>query len=706
MLPFITSMFVHFEAVNILTEQSAQQAERVISLEQKEINQLYNICNTTYVSIMENSDVKNIIGMTSAEQLSSVVAYELKNDLARMLLDQNYILEDVWLIFNNINYGVSTLRAESLADFLAAEKSNGVMMVSSENLHQEHKGMFKRTPEGFAYFRTVGYSSNNSVINMVLFVNESRFREKNRELLPNESGIIMLYNSENQLIFSNRDVSDELSDMAKNITSEDAKVRIEGEKYISSSSDQYNIKHVYLLAEKTFTRPLQSLKMIIVITAFFSMLVGFWIIMYLLKRNIAPVNEIVDMLDSRVYDINEFDFIKHKIYYQNQERKKLNRENNLFKPMAMNNLIHNLVVYGNMDNYTMRHMDMRLDRKYLLLSVIDIDNMGIFFEGEDEDLMENNQRLMEIAVINIFTEILEKFGNVYCGLLQDRIVILINSNDDSSELIYENMVKGCELINQHFNITAYLAQGRTVFSVEELPEIYGTIQNQLENMQISGEHGAVLCDITQRLDSEIKNDSKMLFIKHIFDADCSGAIDIIQGIIKSSVPKGMKRYFIADMCADAAKELSRKTSDKVEAAEIVNLIMETPHIQTIEPKIKVYVKKLCDVSCDTSESLETKVHEFINHNFTDPDVNVATIAANFQITPAYLSYKFREHYHINILDYLGNLRIERAKYLLLETKRTIEDIYLECGYISRATFVRQFKKYTGLNPGKFKQLYS
>lgn len=707
-LPFISSMIVHFEAIDILSEQSTQIAEQVINLEQREIEQLYDVCNRTYVSILENPIVISAMGMSIPEDFSTVVAYELKSDLSRMILDQNYIFSDVWLIFNHIDFAVSTQRAESLSNFFAAENDGLKKVVEPSIVRDDYKGSLLKIKNGFAYFRTIGYSANGGKpINIVLTISESKLRERYRQIMPQEAGIMILCNSENELIFSSVDISENFIEQISGVTESTEKIRIDGEKYIVSSSTLYNVKYVYLLHEKIMTQPLKVLKMNIVITAIFSIFVGLITISFMVKKNIKPVNDIMHMLGSNSYEQNEYDIIKHRINMQNKEKSNLSSKIDSFKPLAINNLIHSLVVYGDMDRYIMNHLEIRLDRRYFILSEMDIANMGIFSEDSDEELMENNQRLMVVAITNIFTELLEPFGNVYCGLLQDRIVMIINTDNKKTNDICEVMSHGCNLIKHHFKITSRVSLSEEVLSIEELPSVYRLIREQIEDMQILDVYGAQICNSNELKHNEtLRNDKKNVFINYIFDADPQNAVSVLRDVLNLNIPKETLKYFIADMFADAIKELSRKSNCEISGFEIINKIMEAQRIQSIENKLEEYTEKLCKMSCVTSDGVEAKVHELINNDYTNPELNITVIASNFQITPAYLSYKFREKYHINILDYIGKLRIEHAKRLLLETDGTIEEIYQQCGYVSRATFLRQFKKYTELNPGKFRQLYS
>ena len=55
-----------------------------------------------------------------------------------------------------------------------------------------------------------------------------------------------------------------------------------------------------------------------------------------------------------------------------------------------------------------------------------------------------------------------------------------------------------------------------------------------------------------------------------------------------------------------------------------------------------------------------------------------------------------------IRDYIVQERIEKAKVLLKNPNKKIQDIALESGYQDAAHFNRAFKKITGLSPSKFR----
>ncbi|GGF92055.1 putative HTH-type transcriptional regulator YtdP [Paenibacillus albidus] len=88
------------------------------------------------------------------------------------------------------------------------------------------------------------------------------------------------------------------------------------------------------------------------------------------------------------------------------------------------------------------------------------------------------------------------------------------------------------------------------------------------------------------------------------------------------------------------------------------------------------------------------------------DINLNLVADKLNLTPGYLSSIFKEKTGINFSEYLNNLRIERAKELLMNLDLLIQDIALQVGYQNVNSFIRMFKRSSGLTPGEYRKRYS
>lgn len=98
-----------------------------------------------------------------------------------------------------------------------------------------------------------------------------------------------------------------------------------------------------------------------------------------------------------------------------------------------------------------------------------------------------------------------------------------------------------------------------------------------------------------------------------------------------------------------------------------------------------------------------KVINYINSNYHDSELNLASVAAAAYASPYYISHLFHDEMGTTFIDYLTRVRIDHAKELLLEgysAEQTAEKV----GFADASYFSKQFKKYVGVTPSKYGKL--
>lgn len=98
-----------------------------------------------------------------------------------------------------------------------------------------------------------------------------------------------------------------------------------------------------------------------------------------------------------------------------------------------------------------------------------------------------------------------------------------------------------------------------------------------------------------------------------------------------------------------------------------------------------------------------KIIEYINNNFTFQDLSLKFLADYFDVNSSNLSAALKQRLSVGFHTYLTELRIEKAKKLLLTTKKNAQDIGTACGFSSINTFFRVFKENTGITPSEFRK---
>lgn len=91
--------------------------------------------------------------------------------------------------------------------------------------------------------------------------------------------------------------------------------------------------------------------------------------------------------------------------------------------------------------------------------------------------------------------------------------------------------------------------------------------------------------------------------------------------------------------------------------------------------------------------------------FTNPDLKLSELATMIGHNSHALSYTFNQYLRINYYDYVNEFRVKAFKEMLEKdpnlVKYTISAMSAKCGFSSRASFFRYFKKFAGTTPAEY-----
>ncbi len=94
-----------------------------------------------------------------------------------------------------------------------------------------------------------------------------------------------------------------------------------------------------------------------------------------------------------------------------------------------------------------------------------------------------------------------------------------------------------------------------------------------------------------------------------------------------------------------------------------------------------------------------------DHILSSPNVHDHTlekVARHFRINETMLKREFKALFEISVSEYVRVQVLERARYLVTTTKRSVEDIAEEVGYSSREALERSFKKQYNFSPSNLR----
>ena len=85
------------------------------------------------------------------------------------------------------------------------------------------------------------------------------------------------------------------------------------------------------------------------------------------------------------------------------------------------------------------------------------------------------------------------------------------------------------------------------------------------------------------------------------------------------------------------------------------------------------------------------------------DVSLSVLAEEFHLSAQYISQMFKNEIGVNFLAYFTNIRMERAKKLLLSSSASIGEISEQLGFGDYRVFTKVFKKAEGVTPSQYRR---
>ena len=105
---------------------------------------------------------------------------------------------------------------------------------------------------------------------------------------------------------------------------------------------------------------------------------------------------------------------------------------------------------------------------------------------------------------------------------------------------------------------------------------------------------------------------------------------------------------------------------------------------------------------DPDDSLMQEAAQYIRANFALP-LTLEDIAAHVNTSPTYFSKKFKRATGFGCREYLVNVRLREAAQMLVQTKLSITEIAIKCGFNSSNYFGDVFRRASGVSPAVYRK---
>ncbi|MBS7359600.1 MAG: response regulator [Oscillospiraceae bacterium] len=121
-------------------------------------------------------------------------------------------------------------------------------------------------------------------------------------------------------------------------------------------------------------------------------------------------------------------------------------------------------------------------------------------------------------------------------------------------------------------------------------------------------------------------------------------------------------------------------------------------------KISLFEKRVTEATEPEKqdERTITGITRYLQEHLSE-EMSLAILSEKFHLNPQYISQLFKNEIGVNFLTYLTNIRIEKAKRLLLSTSLSVAEVAEQSGYGDYRVFTKVFKKSEGITPSQYKR---
>lgn len=441
-----------------------------------------------------------------------------------------------------------------------------------------------------------------------------------------------------------------------------------------------------------------------------------------LMNLVSEIKSTKNTIASKVRHIDEFKIISGALNEVSEEntalRVKIRSKAGMLREQVLWKLLNGKVKSSEKLEGLCDLTPIRLDFPYFAVMIVMIDDIQKLKKSNEKSSTE----LMKFSIINVIEELGEDIGYGYGIELTDErfmaFILNLKENCAKESSIRKIAVKAKEIFMQHFSLSITIGIGSIYSDVSMIRESFQEANRAIYYRMIKGSNNVIFYKDT-------KNNPNGDY-KYPVDLETSIVMAIKQGDIKKVEDEIEKliSYMIEQMLTPELVQLVFfgiinaivKCMDEI-GIEIKysfvgdNDSTEGTFFETMDD-LRERMLDFCSQICASVEKeresksfeIRDRVFAIVREKYSDSTLCIESIADELGISASHLCRCFREQAGTSLMQYIDNVRMNEAKWLLRNTRLQLRDIISRTGYLNESSFIRKFKRMEGITPIQYRSI--
>lgn len=381
----------------------------------------------------------------------------------------------------------------------------------------------------------------------------------------------------------------------------------------------------------------------------------------------------------------------------------------------LNQLVHKKMDLSVISEYC-RIYDIKFEGCYHVSALLDID-----LPAQKTGAQDKSDDLLRYGLFNIAQELSQEYGVAVFQGREGLCNCIVSAADlESCFRLTGTLISHiAQTVHRALKVTVSAGIGEPVKSLDALYFSHQKAEKALESRFYYGENSILFSsevDIKKSENIDYQNCERHL-TEAVYTLNRTAAGDAVKELanqLKNTQAPLEKCVFYTQkllmkmiMLADdiAGEQQADAMTKAFEGASLYSVSTLAQLVDRLDEMFDKAFEILLTLKTSSSASQVAKAELYIKEHFNNPELSLNSVTEHLSVSTSYFSSIFKERTGMTFVEYLTQLRMEKAKQLLTFTDYRTYEIAENIGFSDPHYFCVIFKRTTGLPPTEYREMH-